>query len=162
MSPFSSVYEQEHTMYTFHRNDLKPMVNLMGADEHVPEIDKIIWAVKERCRDTRHSLPFMRLPFILTINILLNNVKLLGYFHTTSVILTTVSPRAIMTGETLNYKSHTAIPFGQYNQMHKEEAPSNIKIPRTRVAICMVPSINNQSRLKFMTLGSKKNVVRQS
>ena len=75
-----------------------PMVNLTSANYHVPKIERRIWLVKEICRATRHSLPFTRLPVILTINIVLNNVKLLGYFPTTARILTNISPRAIMTG----------------------------------------------------------------
>ena len=96
------------------------MDNLTSANEHVPEIERIIRALKERCRATRHSLPFMRLPVILTINIVLNNVKLLGYFPTTTGILTTISTRAIMTGETLNHKRNLAITFGQYCQTHEK------------------------------------------
>ena len=101
-----------------------PMVNLTSANEHFPEIERRIRVVKERCRSTRNSLPFMRLPLILTINIVLNNVKLLGYSPTTAGILTTISTRAIMTDGTLNYKRHLAIPFGQYLQIHEEDTPS--------------------------------------
>ena len=91
-----------------------PMVNLTSANELVPKIEGRILVVKESCRSTRHSLPFMRLPVILTINILLNNVKLLGYFPTNAGILKIISPRAIMTGENLNYKRHLEIYFGKY------------------------------------------------
>jgi hypothetical protein len=35
-----------------------PMVNLARANEHVPEIERRIRVVKERCRATRQSLPF--------------------------------------------------------------------------------------------------------
>ena len=35
-------------------------------------------------------------------------------------ISTTISPRAIMTGEILNYNRHVAIPFGQYFQIRKK------------------------------------------
>ena len=66
-----------------------------------------------------------------------------------------------MTGETLNYKRYTAIPFGKYFQIHKEETPRNSTRPITRSAICMVPSGNKQGGFKFMTLGSMKKVVRR-
>ena len=46
-----------------------PMVNLMSANKHVPKIKQRIRGVKERFRATRHSLPCVRLPVILTINI---------------------------------------------------------------------------------------------
>ena len=54
-----------------------PRVNLTSANKHVSEIEWRIRVVKERCRDTRHSIPFMRLPVISNINIVLNNVKIL-------------------------------------------------------------------------------------
>ena len=67
-----------------------------------------------------YSLPFMRLTLIFTINIAFKNVKLSGYFPKIAGISTTISPRAVMTGETLNYKKHLAIPFGKYLQIHEE------------------------------------------
>ena len=67
-----------------------------------------------------------------------------------------------MTGDTLNYKKCIAIPVGQYTQINEEETPSSSTRPLARGAICMVPSINNQGRIKFMTLGSMKNMVSRS
>ena len=96
-----------------------PMVNLVSANENAPKIEQIIWVAKERCRATIYSLPFTRLPAILTINIVLKNVKLLGYLPTTADIMTNISPREIMTGDTLNYKKHLVIPLGQYCQIHE-------------------------------------------
>jgi hypothetical protein len=54
-----------------------PMVNLASANEHVPEIERRIRAVKERCQATQHSLPFHTIPKLMTIHIVLNVVKLL-------------------------------------------------------------------------------------
>ena len=39
-----------------------PTVNLASANERVPEIERRIWAVKERSRSSRHDLPFQRIP----------------------------------------------------------------------------------------------------
>jgi hypothetical protein len=44
-----------------------PMVNLASANEHVPEIERRIWVVKERCRATRHSLPYGIIPKLMTV-----------------------------------------------------------------------------------------------
>jgi hypothetical protein len=54
-----------------------PMFNLANANEHVPKIEWGIWVVKELCRATQHSLPFERIPKLVTIHIVLNLVKLL-------------------------------------------------------------------------------------
>ena len=83
-----------------------PMVNLTSNNDHSPKIERRIRVAKERFRATRHSLPLMRLTVILNINIVLNNIKLLGYLTKTADIFTTISPRAIMTSETLNFKRH--------------------------------------------------------
>ena len=96
-----------------------PMVNLTIANEHVPEIEWIIRVVKERCRTTRNIISLMSMPVILTINIVLNNVKLLGYFAKTAGISTTISSISIMTGETMNYKRHLEIPIGEYFQIQE-------------------------------------------
>ena len=79
-----------------------------------------------------------------------------------AVIQTTISPREIITGETLKYKRHMEIPIGQYFQIHEEQTPRNSTRPLTRGDIFMVPSGNKQVEFKFMTLGSVKKVVRQS
>jgi hypothetical protein len=65
-----------------------PMANLVSAHEHVPEIERRIWVVKERYRSTRHSLPFHTIPKLMTIHIVLNVVKLLIFFQPRGEFLT--------------------------------------------------------------------------
>jgi hypothetical protein len=65
-----------------------PMVNLVSANEHVPEIERRIRVVKERCRATRHSLSFHTTPKLITIHIVLNVVKLLNFFQRKGEFLT--------------------------------------------------------------------------
>jgi hypothetical protein len=64
------------------------MVNLTSANEHVPEIERRMRVVNERCRATRHSLPFHTIPKLMTIHIVLNVVKLLNFFPTKGEFLT--------------------------------------------------------------------------
>jgi hypothetical protein len=52
-----------------------PTVNLASSNEHVPEIERRIRVVKERCRATRHSLPFERIPKLLMIHIVSHAVN---------------------------------------------------------------------------------------
>jgi hypothetical protein len=65
-----------------------PMVNLASANEHVPEIERRTRVVKERCRATRHSLPFETIPKLMTIHIVLNVVKLLIFSQPRAAYLT--------------------------------------------------------------------------
>jgi hypothetical protein len=78
------------------------VVNLASANENVPDIERRIRVVRERCRATQHSLPFERIPKIMTIHIVLNVVKLLNFFSTKGGVSETLSPKTIMLGETLD------------------------------------------------------------
>jgi hypothetical protein len=70
------------------------MVNLASSNEHVPEIERRIRVAKEpRCRATRHSLPFERIPKLLTIHIVFHAFKLLNYFPTKGGVSDTLSPK---------------------------------------------------------------------
>jgi hypothetical protein len=102
-----------------------PMVNLASANKHVPEIERRIRVVKERCRSSRHNLPFQRIPKLLTIRIVFNSVRMLNFFPMKGGISENLSPKTIMSGEVLDYKKHLCLQIGQYCQVHEEETPSN-------------------------------------
>jgi hypothetical protein len=106
-----------------------PKVNLTSANEHVPEIERRIRVVKERARSFRHSLPFNRIPKLLTIHIVFVAVKLLNHFPPKGGISDTISPKTIMTGETLDYKTHLSLQLGQYCQVHEDDTPRNSQLP---------------------------------
>jgi hypothetical protein len=134
-------------------------VNLASANEHVPEIESQIRVVKERCRSTRHSLPFNRILKLLMIHIMFHSVKLLNHFPAKGDILDSISPKTIMT---LNYKKHLSLQIGQCCQVHEEYAPRNSQLPRTKGAVCLGPSDNIQGGYKFMALHSMLKIVRRS
>jgi len=139
-----------------------PTVNLASAQEHVPEIERRIRVVKERCRAKRHSLPFKQLPKLLTIFIVLNAVKLLNFFPTKGGISDTLSPKTIMSGETLDYKKHLSLSIGQYCQVHEEDLPRNSLVARTKGAISLGPSGNLQGGQRFMALDTGKKITRRN
>jgi hypothetical protein len=85
------------------------MVNLASPNKNVPEIEWQIWVVKEWSQAACHSLPFQHIPKLLMINIVLNTVKMLNFFPTKGGISNTLSPKTIMSGETLNYKKHLSL-----------------------------------------------------
>jgi hypothetical protein len=139
-----------------------PMVNLASSNEHVPEIERRIRVVKERCRATPHSLPFQRVPKLLMIHIVFHVVKLLNFFPTKGGVSDTLSPKTILSGETLDYKKHLHLQIGQYCQVHEEDTPRNSQRPRTKGAICLGPSSNLQGGFKFMALSTGKKIIWQS
>jgi hypothetical protein len=136
-----------------------PMVNLASANEHIPEIERRIRLVKERCRATRHSLPFHTIPKLMMIHIVLNVVKLLIFFPTKGGVSDTLIPKTIMYGDTLDHKKHLSLQLGQYCQVHEEDNPCNSQIARTKGEISLGPSGNLQGGFKFMALNSGKKIV---
>jgi hypothetical protein len=48
------------------------------------------------------------------IHIVLNAVNMLNFFPTKGGISDTLSPKTIMSGETLDYKRHLSLQVGQY------------------------------------------------
>jgi hypothetical protein len=136
------------------------MVNLASANEHVPEIERRIWVVKERCQSSLCDLPFQRIPKLLTIHIVFNSVRMLNFFPTKGGISDNISPKTIMSGEVLEYKKHLCLPIRQYCQVHEEETPCNGQAARTRGAISLGPSGNLQGGYKFMALNTGKKITR--
>jgi hypothetical protein len=98
----------------------------------------------------------------MTIHIVLNVVKLLGFFPTKGGVSDTLSPKTIMSGETLDFKKRLSLQIGQYCQVHEEDTPRNSQVARTKGAISLGPSGNLQGGFKFMALNSGKKIVRRS
>lgn len=139
-----------------------PKVNLASASEHVPEPERRIRVVKERTRAGRHSVPFTCMPVVMTIHLVFGTTQMLNYFPTSTGISSTLSPKTIMSGETLDFKKHLQLPFGTYVQVHEDDTPRNSMAQRTRGAIALGPSGNIQGGYKFMALDSGKKIVRRS
>jgi hypothetical protein len=56
--------------------------NLCANDEHVPEIKRYIWTVKDRMRSGYNSLPFEWVPRMMVIHLAANSVFWLNAFLT--------------------------------------------------------------------------------
>ncbi len=53
-------------------------INLSSANEHVPEIERKIWVIKERVRAVIYSLPLNALPPVVLVNAVLFVTKQLN------------------------------------------------------------------------------------
>jgi hypothetical protein len=80
----------------------------------------------------------------MLINLVLACDRMLNNFPAKGGISDVYSPRTILTGETLDFKKHLALEFGEYVQVHEEDKPHNGQAPRTKAAICMGLSGNQQ------------------
>ena len=84
--------------------------------------------------------------------------KLLNFFPVKGGILDQYSPKAIMSGEIINYRQY-CLPFGPYCQVHGEDLPRNSMQPRTQGAISLGPSTNRQGSQKFYNLTTARVIV---
>jgi hypothetical protein len=138
-----------------------PMVNLASANEHVPEIERRIRTVKERCQSCRHGLPYEQIPKLMTIYIVLQNVKMLNFFPLKGGTSEHLSPRT-MSGEALDHKKHLRLPLRQCCQVQEEETPCNSMKARTKGAISLGPNGNLQGGYRFMALDTGKKITRRN
>jgi hypothetical protein len=70
----------------------------------------------------------------------------------------TLSPRALMTGYTLDYTKHCRLEFGSYVQTHEEH--DNSMDSRTTGAIALRPTGNRQGGYYFMSLSTGRKLTR--
>ena len=121
-----------------------PRVNLMSANEHVPNIEWRIWVIKERSRDMIHSLPFNMIPKFMTIHVIINIGKMLNYFPTKAGVSTTIIPSAILNREKMDYKKNLRFQYGKYCRVHENKTPHNRKKDRKQCDICLVRTGNQR------------------
>ncbi len=135
-----------------------PKLNLSSANEHVPEIERKIWVIKEQVRAVVYSLPVNALPPVVLVNAVLFVTKQLNLFPVKGGISTQFSPKQMMTGEVEHYKFFS-VPFGQYCQISEEWTPWNSLVAQTQGAIAIRPSGNVQGGHKIYTLHTASVVV---
>ena len=137
------------------KNDLEALgvnTNFVSRDEHVPEIERFIQTIKERARGIQCTLLFKRYPTRMTAELVATQVFYWNCLPKKSGISATLSPRAIVTGMSINY-GHCKLKFGQYVQTH-EETDNNTGNERTTGAIALRPTGNQQGGYRFYSLSS--------
>ena len=138
------------------------MINITSANKHVPEIEWWIIFFTEITKSVRHILPFNKIPNLLTIYIFFAVVRMLNYFLVKWVVSAILSPKTRIFDDTLHYKRHLRIKIGHYCQVHEHEEPRNSQLLRTKGAICLVPSGNEEGVFLLMSLKSEKYITKRS
>ena len=88
--------------------------------------------------------------------------KLLNFFPVKNGLSSdTLSPKAIMSGEQIDYK-HYNLPFGSYCQVHEDTNPRNSMAVRTLGAISLGSSGNMQFAQRFLSLKTGEVIIRYS
>ena len=143
------------------RNEISSMgvsLNTVAREEHVPEIERHIRTLKERVRSVYNTLPFKSMPDRMMIELVYYCTFWLNSFPNESGVSETLSPRTIVTGESIDYTKHCKLEFGEYVQTHEEH--DNTMVARTVGAIALRPTGNYQGSYVFYSLNTGRTIVR--
>jgi hypothetical protein len=143
------------------RGDLQELgigLNVVSADEHVPEIERYIRTVKERTRCVYNTVPFKRMPTTMVVEMVHASVFWLNMFPSSDGVSDTLSPTGIIVGLKLDYNTHCQVEFGSYVQTHEEH--DNSMTTRTTGAIALRPTCNTQGGYYFLSLSSGRRLTR--
>jgi predicted component of type VI protein secretion system len=100
--------------------DLGIALNEAARDEHVGDIEQFIQTVKERMRAIYNTLPFNNMPVRIIIEMAKHAmIYWLDAFPHPNGVSDTLSPRTIITGQTIDFNRHCKYEFGQYVQTHE-------------------------------------------
>eukprot|EP00536_Pseudo-nitzschia_multiseries_P010625 jgi/Psemu1/203784/e_gw1.332.17.1 len=124
--------------------------HFISRDEHVPEIERFIRVIKERCRASFAMLPFNKLPKRMIIALAQCTVFYINAFPWPDGVSQELSPLTIVEGRTLLYNLHFQVIFGEYAQTY--EGTDNTMNSRTVGAIALGPSGNLQGGVRLYSL----------
>jgi len=107
------------TMMDIEFEKLRPLMpqvalNTTATREHVGEIEQKIRVIKERARGTFNTLPYKKIPRVMTIELLHFCVMWMNSFPVKSGISEKWSPRELVSRTKLDAKLHSRAPFGSY------------------------------------------------
>jgi hypothetical protein len=143
------------------RGDLQELgmaLNVVSADEHVPEIERYTITVRERTTCIYNTVPFKQMPNTMVIEMVRSSVFWLNMFPPTDGASDSLSPTALIVGLKLDYGKHCQLEFGSYVQTHEEH--DNSMGTRTTGAIALRPTGNAQGGYYFLSLSSGRLLTR--
>ena len=109
----------------------------------------------------QHTLPYTSIPLLILIEMVYTATLWLNAFPPKNGVSMMLSPRAIMTGHSIDFKKHCQLPFSTYAQTHEENNPTNSQAARTVGAINLGPNRNLQGTHKFLNLCTGKKITCQ-
>jgi hypothetical protein len=98
------------------------------------------------------------MPHRIVIEMAKHGVYWLNAFPHLNGISDTMSPRMIITGQTVDFNRHCKFEFGQYVQTHEQH--DNSMAPRTIGALAMRPTSNAQGNYYFFSLSTGRIINR--
>ena len=133
-------------------------LNTTSRDEHQGDIERYIRTIKERVRCLHNSVPFKRVPGRMLIEMVKNSVFWRNSFPPEDGVSEHLSPRAIVTGQSVDFHRHCKYEYGEYVQTHEEH--DNTMSARTVGALAMRPTGNMQGGHYFFSLATGRIINR--
>ena len=132
-------------------------VNLQGANQHVPVIERAIREIKERCRSVYNTLPY-KLPSSLVVWLVYFCVSRINLIPHRSG-LAYISPREAFTSRKTDFKRDLRVGFGEYLECAVPRMDNSLQ-PRTSSCISLFPTGNAAGSVKVLSLSTGKVVTR--
>ena len=125
-------------------------LNETSQDEHVGDIKRYIWTVKERMQAIYNTLPFNKIPARSVVEMAKASMFWLNGMPPKDSFGNQLSPQTIITGQKLDYNRHCRFQFGEYVQTHEQH--DNSMNPRAVGALALCPTGNAQGSFYFMSI----------
>ena len=125
-------------------------LEICGPDEHVPEVEHSIRAMKETMRATAHGLPYQRLPKLMIVELVAMATRCLNGFPKDDGVSEHMSPHSIITGRARMDYNKLPLEFGSYVQL-LDRSVNTIR-SRTIGAIALNPTGDDTGTYHFMSL----------
>jgi len=139
--------------------NVQVMVNIVSKGEHVPDIERYIRVVKERCRCDFAMLPFKTLPRLAIVHLLRTVILYINAFVWQRGISPVLSPFNILEGIRLDYDKHFHVIFGEH--LNTFDDSDNTMRERTVCAMVLGPSENMQGGIRCFSLATGQ-ILRRS
>ena len=136
-------------------------VNTTAAREHVAEIERDLWQVKERVRCTSSKFPFQFIPTMVLIYTVYNVCLWMNAFPLLSGITGRFSTRELVTGLTVNFTKHCTVDVGAYIEASTNAVITNGNNGRIHACIALGAYGNRQGTVNCFGLDTGWVVVRR-
>ncbi len=137
-------------------------INTTAAHEHVGEIERFIFTIKERSRALVSDLPYNILTPQITIHLVYFAVLWLNSLPAAAGVSKKYCPRKIVLGRKHDFDKHCKATFGSYVEAHKDPTITNTMHSRTFPGIFLGLTGNRQGTHKVFDINTevvKKNRI---
>lgn len=124
--------------------------NVVSRDEHVSEVKRHIWTLKEWRRAVFNTLSFRKMTNRMILELVYCMKFWLHPFPARDGVSASISPRGLVTGVVIDANKHCVIPFGEFVQTHDQN--KNTMASRKIDTIALRPTGNAQGGYYFYFL----------